>query len=328
MVIKKVQNNPEDVVQEALEGFYLSNNDRCSEVIPGTKFIVRQEKYRKEKGKVKIVGGGGSGHEPVLFTMVGPYANDLIVAGEFYAAPAWKQLYDAIKLIDDGSPMLLNTSSHAGDILNSRMAYEMLSAEGVNIRMHIDWSDVASAPRDRISERRGLAGSLGRITGIAAEEGCDLDEVERLAIKARDNNGSYAVGIRSAIHPITGMTIMPMKDDEIELGIGQHGESSGKTMKMPTSKELARHMADMIVDDMGFEKGDELAVNINSLGGMTFMEMGIFYRDLYHYLTDERGFKIFDGRFGPGVTTQELAGMILAIGKVDDDIKKYWKPSK
>jgi len=327
MFIKKIHNDPEDVVQEALEGFFLSDNDRYSEVVPGTRFIVRKPEYRKEKGKVKIVGGGGSGHEPVLFTMVGPYANDLMVAGEFFAAPAWKKLYDGIKMVDDGSPILISTSSHAGDILNSRMAYQMLKADGCNVQMHIDWSDVASAPRDRISERRGLAGSLGRIVGIAAEEGCDLDECMRLADKARDNNGSYAVGIRSAINPITGEVIMPMKDDEIELGIGQHGESSGVTMKMPSSKELAKHMADTIIDDMGFEKGDEVVVNVNNLGGLTYMEMGIFYRDLYHYLTEEKGFKIFDGRFGPGVTTQELAGMILAIGKVDDDIKKYWKPS-
>lgn len=327
MAVKKLRNDPEDVVQEALEGFYLSDNDRYSEVIPGTRFIVRKPEYRKEKGKVKIVSGGGSGHEPVLFTMVAPYGNDLMVAGEFYAAPAWKKMYDGIKMVDDGSPILLNTSSHAGDILNSRMACQMLQAEGMNIQMHIDWSDVASAPRERISDRRGLAGSLGRIVGIAAEEGCDLDYCLHLADKARDNNGSYAVGIRSAINPITGEIIMPMKDDEIELGIGQHGESSGLTMKMPTSKELAKHMADTIIDDMGFEAGDEVVVNINNLGGMTAMELGIFYRDLYYYLTDEKKMKIFEGRFGAGVTTQELAGMILAIGKVDDEIKKYWKPS-
>ena len=326
-MIKKICNDPENVVQEALEGFYLSDNERSSELVPGTRFIVRKPEYRKEKGKVKIVGGGGSGHEPVLFTMVGPYANDLMVAGEFFAAPAWKQLYQGIKMVDDGSPILINTSSHAGDILNSRMAFQMLEAEGLNVRMHIDWSDVSSAPRERISERRGLIGGLGRIVGIAAEEGCDLDEVCRLADKARDNNGSYAVGIRSAINPITGDVIMPMKDDEIMLGIGQHGESSGVTMKMPTSKELARHMADKIIDDMGFEKGDELVVYVNNLGGLTYMEMGIFYRDLHEYLTKEKGFRIFEGRFGPGVTTQELAGMILSLGKVDDDIRKYWTPS-
>lgn len=327
-MIKKIQNNPDDVVQEALEGFFLSDNQRYSTVIPGTRFIVRQEKYRKAKGKVKIVGGGGSGHEPVLFTMVGPNGNDLMVAGEFFAAPAGKLLYDGIKAIDDGSPIFISTSSHAGDILNSRLAYQLLKAEGCNVMMHIDWSDVASAPRERITERRGLSGSLGRIVGIAAEQGLPLEEVYRLADKARDNNGSYAVGIRSAINPITGGVIMPMKDDEIEIGVGQHGESSGMSMKMPTSKDLAKHMADTIINDMGFEKGDEVVININNLGGLTYMEMGIFYRDLYHYITEEKGMKIFEGRFGPGVTTQELGGMILAIGKVDDEIKKYWNPAE
>lgn len=327
-MIKKIQNNPDDVVLEALEGFYLSDNVKYSMVIPGTRFIVRQEKYRKAKGKVKLVGGGGSGHEPVLFNMVCPNGNDLMVAGEFFAAPAWKQLYNGIKAVDDGSPIFLNTSSHAGDILNGKMAYQMLKTEGYNIMMHIDWSDVASAPRERISERRGLSGSLGRIVGIAAEQGIPLEEVYRLADKARDNNGSYAVGIRSAVNPITGNVIMPMKDDEIEIGVGQHGESSGMSMKIPTSAELAKHMVDTIINDMEFEKGDEVVVNINNLGGLTYMEMGIFYRDLYHYLTEEKGMKIFEGRFGPGVTTQELGGMILAIGKVDDEIKKYWNPAK
>lgn len=327
-MIKKIQNDPNDVVQEALEGFFLSDNERYSMVIPGTRFIVRQEKYRKAKGKVKIVGGGGSGHEPVLFTMVGPNGNDLMVAGEFFAAPAGMLLYEGIKAIDDGSPIFISTSSHAGDILNSKLAYNLLKAEGREVMMHIDWSDVASAPRDRITERRGLSGSLGRIVGIAAEQGLPLEEVYRLADKARDNNGSYAVGIRSAVNPITGNVIMPMKDDEIEIGVGQHGESSGKSMKMPTSAELARHMADTIIDDMCFEKGDEVVININNLGGLTYMEMGIFYRDLYHYITEEKGMKIFEGRFGPGVTTQELGGMILAIGKVDDEIKKYWNPAE
>ncbi len=322
-MFRKLQNSTETLVEECIEGFYLSNPNLPSTYIPGTRFLVRKDEFKKAPGKVKLVAAGGAGHEPGVFYSVAPYSTDLFILGDIYAAPAWKQIYDGIKMIDDGSPILLEVSNHAGDIMNANMAYDMLVAEGVNIRKYNNWNDVASAPKGKESERRGIGGSLGRIVGVAAESGLGIDDVERLALKARDNNRSYAVGFRSAIHPITGNVILPMEGDEIELGIGLHGESSGKHMPMPTSAELAKHMCDILIEDLELNSGEEISLNLNGLGGLTCMETSIFYKDVCRYL-ESKNIKVFSGMAGNFSTTQEMGGVVLSIGRVDDEIKQLW----
>jgi len=326
MVIKKIQNSPDTLVDETLEGYMLLNPPFI-ELIPGMRAVVRKPEFRKEKGKVKLMIGGGSGHEPAPFQMVCPYGYDLFIAGDIYAAPSWMTMVKAIEACDDGSPILLTVGNHAGDVLNSNMAMEMLLSKGVNIKMFLSYDDVATAPKGRESERRGLLGALSRVVGVAAEKGEPLDEVFRLAEKARDNSRGYGVGIRSAIHPVTGLPIMPMPDDEIEMGIGMHGESSGNRIKMPSSKELAKIVSDILIDDLELKSGEEIAILINGLGGMTWMEFSIFYKDVYRYVA-EKGLKVFDGSCGKGATTQELGGFLMAFGRVDDEIKSLWRPKE
>ena len=323
MLIKKIQNSPDTLVDETLEGYHRLHPDEF-DIIPGTRGIIRTEKERKEKGKVKLVSGGGSGHEPGCFTMIGRGGYDLFVAGDVYAAPSWMQMVRCIQAIDDGSPILYTVSNHAGDVLNANMAMEVLLSKGVNIRKVIHYDDISTAPKGRESERRGLLGALGRITGVAAERGCSLDEVERLDRKAVNNSRCYGFGFRSAIHPCTGMTIMEMPNDEIEMGIGMHGESSGKRIKMLKSEELSKIISDIIIEDLDLIRGEEVAVLVNGLGGVTCMEYSIFYNDIYKYLTS-LGIKIFSATAGNGATTQELGGILVAFGRVDDEIKSFWQ---
>jgi len=324
MVIKKIQNSPDTIVEEFIEG-YMAMHPGCCERLPGLRAFVRVPEQRKEQGKVKLVGGGGSGHGPGSMAGVRRYGRDCGVMGDIYAAPSWMNLVKAFEMIDDGSPMLMTVANHAGDVMNSTMAYNLLKQKGVDIHMVINYSDIATAPKGHESERRGTGGCLGKITSIAAEEGEDINTCIHLVEKARDNNRSYGFGIRSAVHPVTGLPIMPMPDDEIELGIGVHGESSGNRIKMPSSKELAVLVMDKLIDDLEVKAGEEIALNINGLGGITIEEFSIFFKDINNYLK-ERDIKLWNVSSGNNMVTQELGGMIVSIGRVDDEIKYWWNP--
>jgi len=189
--------------------------------------------------------------------------------------------------------------------------------------MHIVYDDVGSAPKGREKERRAINQAYN-VTPKMAECGAPIEEILRIAEKTNTFTRSYGVGLRSAIHPVTGIPIMDLPPDEIELGIGVHGESSGNRIKLPTSKELARIVCNTLLDDMPVDKGEEININLRGLGGMTWMELYILYKDIYEYLTGEKGIRISRAA-GSNAGTQEMGGFIMAIGRVDDEIKHWMK---
>ena len=228
-----------------------------------------------------------------------------------------------IQEIDDGSPIIMNVARHAGDVLNSTLCKQLCEANGIDkVYLSIGGNDVASAPKERMNERRGSGGALSCST-IMAESGESVEEILRLAEKCNLRQRSYGVGIRPAIHPVSGLPIMgDMPEDEIEMGIGVHGESSGKRIKLPRSHELAEIVLGILLEDMPVPKGEEIVFNLGGLGGMTWTELDILYKDCYEILTQDYGLKIWRHRVGNS-GTQELGGFTMSIGWPDDEIKKW-----
>ena len=321
IMLKKLYNNLDTLVEEALEGQSLMYAEAGKVLsISGTNLIVRQEKDRKPKGLVKLAMGYGSGHEGPGAGSVRPGGMDLGIPGDIFAAPAANRILRGLQEIDDGSPIVLCVTNHTGDVLNSRLAVQMAQAKGIDMHMHIIYDDVASAPREHMKDRRAI-GSVYNVMGMMAEWGESTSEILRIGEKTNQYTRSYGVGIRSAIHPVSGLPIMEMPEDEIELGIGVHGESSGNRIKLPRSEELSRIMCDALLQDLEVREGEELAVSIRGLGGMTWTELYILYKDIFRYLESKkiRVYSVSSGNSG----TQELGGVILAFARVDDEIKKW-----
>ena len=318
-MIKKIYNQTDTLVDEALKGAQLLYPDNA-ECIPGTRFIVRKEWCRKPKGLVKMVMGGGAGHEGPGLNGIGPGGYDLCIVGDVFAAPSASRIAQAISEIDDGSPIVLSVTNHAGDVMNTGLAVKMCRAKGINISRHIIYNDVASAPKGCEKERRAIIGAYD-VTPMMAEWGESMEDILRVAEKTNTYTRSYGVGIRSAIHPVTGLPIMPMPDEKMELGIGVHGESSGRQVDMMSSRQLAALMCDEIMNDMPLEKGEKVAVKLQGLGGLSWMEIQILYGDIYDCLT-KKGIEIYRVSAGNN-GTQELGGVILSIGKTDEEIRKW-----
>ena len=320
MFLKKIYNDTDTLVDEAMEGNRLLYPSGFSEVIPGTRITIRTPAYRKPQGLVKLVGGGGAGHEGPGAGRVGPGGSDCAVRGDVFAAPSGALIFKGMQAIDDGSPMFVNVTNHTGDVLNFGFACQMAEAKGMKVHMHLSYNDVGSAPKGREKDRRGIGGCYS-VTSTMAECGEPIEEIVRLAEKTNEYTRTYGVGIRSAIHPVTGLPIMEMPEDMIELGIGVHGESSGNRVPLPRSRDLAALVVDTILADMPVERGEEICLNLGGLGGLTWMEIYILYKDIYYYLAD-KGIKLYQARAGNS-GTQELGGFILSIARIDDEIKKW-----
>ncbi len=326
MFIKKLFNNIDTIVDESMEGarlMALPDSDKYSRTLPGTRITVRTDKYKKPKGLVKLAGGGGAGHEGPPGVMCRPGGSDCSVRGDIFAAPSAMQLFRGIQEIYDGSPIFMNVPHHAGDVLNATLCKQLCEAHGMTeIYQYSGYNDVGSAPKEREKERRSMGGGLN-CSGIMAECGESVQEILRMADKCNSRQRSFGVGIRPAIHPTSGLLIMgDMPEDEIEMGIGMHGESSGNRIKLPSSRELAQMIAKILLDDMPVASGEDIVLSLNGLGGMTWTELDIFYKDLYEFLVYDCGLKIWRHNVR-NAGTQELGGFIVAIGHPDDEIKKW-----
>ena len=324
MFVKKIYNDLDTLVDEAIAGNRLlagANAEKYTRLLPNSRITVRSDKYRKPKGLVKLSMAGGAGHEGPPGVACAPGGFDAMTQGDVFAAPSARQIFRALCEIDDGSPIIMNVANHAGDVLNAKLCMQMAKAKGMDVYMHISYNDIASAPKGREKERRAIGGCLSTMS-IMAECGESVEEILRVAEKCNQQQRAYGVGIRGAIHPVTGLKIMDMPEDEIELGIGVHGESSGNRVKLMRSKELAKHVCDVILEDMPVPAGEEIVLSLSGLGGLTWMEIDILFKDIYEYLTEEKGLKIWRHRAGNS-GTQELGGFIVSIGYPDAEVRKW-----
>lgn len=323
---KKIINHPRNVVDELIDGMVLAYHGSIRR-IEGTGAIVRNE---IADGKVGLVIGGGSGHEPLFQGLVGDNLADAAACGGIFAAPTPDTILAAIKAADRGRGAVLVYGNYAGDNMNFDMAAELADAEGIETRTVRVWDDVAAAPKADLDKRRGIAGDVFviKIAGAAAATIAHLDEVHRIASKARDNVRSLGVSIRAGSLPETGELTFELADDEIEIGMGAHGEPGVAREKLKPADALVDQMLATILDDGLVRSGDEICLMLNDLGATTMMELLIVNRRLRRNLGDQ-GINVFDTKIGSWLTTQEMAGFSITIMKLDDELKtRYTMPAR
>jgi len=321
MKMKKLINNPENLTQELLEGLALSNPD----TIELTESKLVANKKLKEADRVTIVTLGGTGHEPALSGFVGEGMIDVSVPGDIFAAPGPDSCLEAIKLADKGKGVLFVVLNHAGDMLTGNLTMKAVEREGLNVKKVVTQEDISNAPRENASDRRGLVGCvpLYKIAGAAAAMGKSLEEVTAIAQRFADNSGTVAVAVSGATHPATGSIISTLGEDEMEIGMGQHGEGGGGRIPLKTADETAVLMMDALLKDLEIKAGEKLMVIINGTGSTTLMEQLIVYRKCEQYLA-ELGIEVVARVVGELLTVQEMGGFQMFIARMDDELLGYW----
>lgn len=323
---KKLINEPADILAEMLEGYVAAHADVIRLTPDG--LIVRATP--KAPGRVGLVIGNGSGHEPAMIGFVGQGLFDVNVPGPIFTAPGPLDIVKGIVAADRGAGVLVCVSHHAGDLLNAELALEEAEDQGIeNVEMVVLYDDVASAPRGRELERRGTAGlffvwkMLGAFAESAADAGADLAACKALAEKVRDNTRTLSMALDTAASPVTGQLMFELAADAIEVGMGVHGESGVYTGKLVSADETIDLMLPAILEDLPFAAGDEVCVLLNNTGSLTIMELSILYRRVKQRL-DEAGIAVHRAWLGPYATTQEMAGFGLSLCRVDAQLKALY----
>jgi dihydroxyacetone kinase-like protein len=320
-MVKKLINDPFKVTVEEIEGFARAYSHILKQV--GSHAVARRD--APIKGKVGVLCGGGSGHEPLFIGYVGYGMADAAVLGEVFAAPPPPYILEATKAIDGGAGVIYIFGNYAGDNMNFGMAAEMARAEGIEVEIVNYYDDISSAPPERRNDRRGIAGGMFviKVAGALAEMGADLKEVKRVATKARQNVLSYGVGLAPGTIPATGQPTFTLAEDEIYFGIGAHGEKGVLLTKIKPADEVTEIIVSSLLNELSLKSGDEINILVNGCGSTTYMELYIVARKVFMML-DELGVHIHRAEVGNFLTTQEMAGVTVSILKLDDELKKLY----
>lgn len=285
-----------------------------------TTVIVRKD--APVEGKVGIVSGGGSGHEPAHAGFVGKGMLDAAVSGEVFTSPTPDQILEAIKAVDSGAGVLLVVKNYTGDVMNFDMAKELAEAEGIAVESVLVNDDVAVEDSSFTTGRRGVAGTVfvHKIAGAKAEEGASLEEVKQTAEHVVHNVRTMGVALSPCIMPTSGEPSFHLEDGEMELGIGIHGEPGVETKPLATADEIATALLDSVLSELEPVGNDQAAVMINGMGATPEMELYVFNRKVQELLA-EKGVSVCRTFVGEYMTSLEMAGCSLTILKVDDDLK-------
>ena len=319
---KKLINDPGNILSEMLTGFAAAYGD----IVRLTDNGLMVRRLPKPDGKVGLVIGNGSGHEPAMIGLIGQGLFDVNIPGEIFTAPGPDRIVEGIKAADRGAGVLVCVSHHAGDLMNAEIALDLCAAEGIdNVAMVVLYDDISSAPKGREPERRGTAGLffVWKMLGAYAETSSDLAACKAIAEKIRDNTRTLALALTSCASPITGEIMFDLPDDEMEIGMGVHGEMGMGRQKVTTADETIDLMLPPILEDLPFQAGDEVLVLLNNSGSLTLMELFILYRRVAEKL-DGAGIKVYKSWLGPYATTQEMAGFALSLCRVDNELKALW----
>jgi dihydroxyacetone kinase-like protein len=321
MAMKKFINDPANLTAELLEGYCLAYSSKVA--LKAEKLVVRAQP--KPDNKVAVVTLGGSGHEPALSGFVGEGMLDISAVGDIFAAPGPPKVFEALKMANREAGVLLVVLNHAGDVLSGNMAMEMAAKEGLNVKKILTHEDIAPGADAPIDDRRGLVGCvpLYKVAGAAAEAGKSLDEVLAIAERFNDNMATLAVALKTATHPASGDAIFDLADDEMEIGMGQHGEPGTGQSKMMTADETADIMIAQIAKAVSAGKGDRVLLMINGSGATTLMEQFIVYRRARKVLED-LGVEVARSLVGEFLTVQEMGGFQAFIAKMDDELLELW----
>jgi phosphoenolpyruvate---glycerone phosphotransferase subunit DhaK len=317
-MVKKAINDPERIVGEVIEGLIFASHGRLVQV-PGVNAVMRA---KIEDGKVALLIGGGSGHEPIYTTYLGPGFADAAACGNIFAAPSPQIIFEATKAIHRGKGVLYVYGNYEGDVMNFDVAAEMAAAEGIEV-MYARTMDDVSLPKGE--GRRGIAGSFFqiKIAGAACRSGLSLAETQRVTLRAQHNIRSLSVALRPGSLPETGQPTFTLGEDELEIGMGGHGERGVARKKMMPADQLVDLMMDQIVEDFPLVRGDRVALLIDDLGATTMMELLIVNRRVRQIL-DQRGVAVHDTRIGPYMTTQEMAGFSITLFRLDEELARYF----
>jgi dihydroxyacetone kinase-like protein len=317
--MKKVINVPEQVVEEMLQGMVLAHPQYVKR-IEGFDVLVRAN---APESKVALVSGGGSGHEPSHAGFVGKGMLDGAVAGAVFTSPTPDQVYEAVKAVDNGKGVLLIIKNYSGDVMNFEMAIEMAEADGIVVDKVIVNDDVAVENSTWTIGRRGIAGTVlvHKITGAKAETGADLAEVKRVAGKVISNVRSMGMALAPCTVPAAGKPSFILEDNEIEIGMGIHGEPGTHREALRSADEITDHLVDKILADMPLGTDEEVAVLINGLGATPLMELYVINRKVAAILRD-KGIKIAKTYVGNYMTSLEMAGFSVSILKLDNELKE------
>ena len=318
---KKTINDAENVVSEMMEG-YVKAHEKYYEKHPEVNGILLKE---RRKGKVTLVVGGGSGHEPLFSGFVGKGLADAAACGNIFASPDPNTIYETAKAVEDGQGVLFVYGNYAGDNLNFDMGEEMLNDDGIRTAHVRVWDDCASAPKERTSDRRGIAGDVFvmKIAGAACDSGADLEEVRRITEKARDSLRTIGVATAPGMIPGLEKPTFELGEKEIEYGMGLHGEPGIQRTTMRPADELTGTLLFNLLKDMPVKAGEEVCVLVNGLGSTTILELSIVYRKLRELL-DEKGIQVYDSDLNSFCTCQEMGGFSITIMKLDQELKKYY----
>jgi dihydroxyacetone kinase-like protein len=313
--MKKFINDPMKVADEMVEGFLAMRGDSTRK-LETSRVIVRKD--APVANKVAVVTGGGSGHEPALLGYVGKGMLDAVVVGEIFTSPPPGAILDAIKATHSGKGVLLLLGNYAGDKMNFQMAAELAQLEGIAVEQSIADDDVGSGP----SDRRGVAGEffIWKITGARAEAGGSLQECLEVSKKVNSLARTFGVAISPCTVPAKGTPTFTLAEDEMEYGVGHHGEAGLERIKMMPVDQVVERMTNAIIEDLPFRKGDEVAVLVNGLGATPVCELYIVYRKVKRML-DARGIAVYRPYVGEYFTALEMAGFSITLLNVDAELK-------
>lgn len=318
--MKKLINNPENFVKDTMTGIIAAYGDKVKLLDGDERILVTN--YPVADGKVGIVTAGGSGHLPVFLGYVGDGMLDGCAIGNVFASPSASKMADMIKACDRGNGVLCLYGNYGGDNMNFDMACEMVEMDDVETRTVRVKDDVASSPKETKEKRRGVAGMVYafKVAGAAAAQMKNLDEVADVAQKALEHIRTMGVALTPCIVPQVGEPTFSIADDEIEIGMGIHGEKGIEVRKMMTADEVADILVERITADMPLVSGDEVSVMVNGLGATPLEEQLIVYGRV-HKLLKDKGVKVFMPHVGEFATSMEMAGLSLTIFKLDEELK-------
>lgn len=316
--MKKLINKVDDVLTESLEGFGQAHDDIVS-IGGGGKFVQRAS---LKPGKVALLSGGGSGHEPLHGGFVGHGMLDAACPGQVFTAPTPDQMMEAAEAVDTGAGVLFIVKNYEGDVMNFEMAAEMA---GRRIETVITNDDVAVEDSTYTTGRRGVAGTLivEKMVGAAAEEGADLAALKALGDRVNSRTRSMGVALTSCTVPAAGKPTFEIGEDEMEMGVGIHGEPGRHRVKLASADEIAAEMTGAILDDLGTQASGEALLFVNGFGATPAMELYVMY-SAARALAEERGLSVARSLVGSYVTSLDMAGCSITLSLLDDEAKRLW----
>jgi phosphoenolpyruvate---glycerone phosphotransferase subunit DhaK len=320
--MKKLINAPDDVVTDALRGMEAAHGDRLR-ISYDPYLVVRAD--APVQGKVGLISGGGSGHEPMHGGFVGPGMLDAACPGAVFTSPTPDQMAEATKAVNGGAGVIHIVKNYTGDVMNFDMAAELTGAEGIEVETILTNDDVAVEDSLYTAGRRGVGITVivEKICGAAADDGRSLAEVAELGRRVNGNGRSMGMALTPCITPSSGEPSFELADDEVEIGIGIHGEPGRFREKIGPASQIAERLMTPIVEDLPFSSGDRVLAFMNGMGGTPLIELYVMYNEVAR-LAQEHGLKIERNLIGNYITSLEMQGCSITLLKLDDEMVRYW----